>query len=140
MMSGKASGLGGGLRGTRKRGRFHPSRQRRAKCCLAARQALTEKQVSYFIHAIVERLLLPVYVRHFKSPCGVGEGLRGRWDEREFQKTDRIRKAQRRDTSNRMGSDIQVLVSRVRSYLPQIKADVEILERLIKTCDKQKTR
>ena len=34
--------------------------------------------------------------------------------------------------------NVQVLVSRVRNYLPQIKADLELLEKLLETYDRTK--
>ena len=34
--------------------------------------------------------------------------------------------------------NIQVLVSRVRNYLPQIKADLELLEKLLETYERTK--
>jgi len=34
--------------------------------------------------------------------------------------------------------NVQVLVSRVRNYLPQIKADLELLEKLLETYERTK--
>jgi len=65
-------------------------------------------------------------------------------EERTIRPLDRLRNEERKQAKAYLKQNgektlnIQVLASRTRSYLPQIKADLELLEKLLETYERTK--